>query len=285
MLPTWCNKKILHGRIGYQKTFCMPHSIAYHTTFPPEDFSLSIIIPAFEEALRLPPTLTSCIAYLQQQPYAWEIVVVDDGSKDATLAAIAPFTQEYPTQLKVVSYPNNQGKGYAIGQGILVATQRYCLLYDADASVPLADIERFFATLTTQPESIIIGSRNVQAPDIQRTVKWHRKLIGRCFNALLHQVTPHVQDTQCGFKLFPTAKAKILATLQQEFGFVFDVEYLHLSLQHGWQVTEIAVNWHHVGGSKVNLIKDSWRMFLGVQRIMGRTRKQHYAINQQPLVL
>jgi dolichyl-phosphate beta-glucosyltransferase len=256
----------------------------YHTTFPPEGFSLSVIIPAFEEALRLPPTLTECLAYLNQQPYSWEIIVVDDGSKDATLTVIEPFVQAYPTQLQVVSYPNNQGKGYAIGQGILAATQRYCLLYDADASVPLADIERFFATLTTQPETIMIGSRNVQSPDIERTVKWHRKLIGRCFNTLLHSVTPHLQDTQCGFKLFPTKKANVLACLQQEFGFVFDVEYLHLSLQHGWKIAEVAVNWHHVGGSKVNLIKDSWRMFLGVQRIMGRTRKHRYVIGQETVM-
>ena len=241
-----------------------------------DSFSLSLIIPAYNEAQRLPPTLAHCVAYLSQQPYRWEIIVVDDGSSDDTLAVVEKYQQTYPAQVRAVTYGKNRGKGYAIGQGILNATQAYCLLYDADGAVPITDLERFFPALHKNPEAIVIGSRNLSAPDIVRTVKWYRKIIGRCFNRLLGGVTPGLIDTQCGFKLLPTAKAKQLATIQQEQGFAFDVEYLHLSLQAGWQVVECAVNWHDVAGSKVHLIKDSWRMFLSVQRIARRTALGEY---------
>ena len=244
---------------------------------PPDIFSLSLIIPAYNEAERLPPTLASCITYLSKQDYAWEIVVVDDGSTDETLAKVNPYQQAYPQQIHTVNYGSNKGKGYAIQQGILQATQAYCLLYDADGAVPIEDVERFFPALKQNLEAIIIGSRNVSAPDIARTVKWYRKLIGRCFNGLLGGITPGILDTQCGFKLLPTKKGKHLAKLQQEAGFAFDVEYLHLSLSQGWRVVECAVNWHDVAGSKVHLLKDSWRMFLSVQRIAKRSRQGGYA--------
>ena len=240
------------------------------------DFSLSVIIPAYNEAERLPPTLADCVAYLSQQPYPWEILVVDDGSTDGTLASVLPFQQAYPDNVRIVTYGKNKGKGYAVQQGILAAQQGYCLLYDADAAVPLGDVERFFSALVANPHAVVIGSRNISAPDIERRVKWYRKLIGRCFNLLLGQVTPTIVDTQCGFKLIPTAKAQQLATLQQENGFAFDVEYIHLSQQLGWQVVECAVNWHHVPGSKVHLMKDSWRMFLSVQRIGKRSASGEY---------
>jgi len=243
---------------------------------PTDFFSLSLIIPAYNEAERLPPTLAHCVAYLSQQPYQWEIIVVDDGSTDATLAVVEPYQQAYPETVRTVNYGCNKGKGYAIGQGILSATQAYCLLYDADGAVPIEDVERFFPALRENPEAIVIGSRNVSAPDIARTVKWYRKIIGRSFNRLLGGVTPGIIDTQCGFKLLPTVKAKHLATLQQEQGFAFDVEYLHLALKSGWQVVECAVNWHDVAGSKVHLIKDSWQMFLSVQRISRRSAKGEY---------
>jgi dolichyl-phosphate beta-glucosyltransferase len=242
----------------------------------PDSFSLSLIIPAYNEEQRLPPTLSLCLDYLSQQAYPWEIIVVDDGSSDATLAVVATYKQTYPTQIKTVSYGANKGKGYAIKQGILSATHAYCLLYDADGAVPLPDLERFFPALLGNPKAIVIGSRNVSAPDIARTVRWYRKIIGRCFNSLLGRVTPGIADTQCGFKLLPTPYATVLATLQREEGFAFDVEYLHLSLRHGLKVVECAVNWHDVAGSKVHLIQDSWRMFLSVQRIGTRSARGEY---------
>ena len=211
---------------------------------------------------------------MQEQGYEWEIIVVDDGSTDNTGAVVSAISQRagWEAFIKVVKLHPNQGKGAAVRRGILSARNAYCLVCDADQAVPIADIARLWPAIDKDADAIVIGSRNLPGSKTVIQLKWYRKAIGRGFNALLARLAPGIYDTQCGFKLLPSPLAKKLAITQVVTGFAFDVEYLHLALRSGWRIYEVSVNWNHVDGSKVRLIRDSARMFASVVRIWFRSK-------------
>jgi len=236
--------------------------------------SLSVVIPAFNEAERISSTLTSTVSFLQKEDYDWEVIVVDDGSHDNTSEIVKTLAIQLGLNelIKVIRLPQNRGKGAAVKQGVLASEKQYCLICDADLAVPIKDIERLWPSIDAVADALVIGSRNLPGSETLVQLKWYRKFIGRVFNALLARLAPNIYDTQCGFKLLPTCQAKQLALRQMEEGFAFDVEYLHLALRSEWMICEVSVNWVHMEGSKVRIFRDSARMFSSVMRIWFRSK-------------
>ena len=237
---------------------------------------LSVVVPAFNEATRLPPTLGRIGAYLGSHP-DWlpaEVIVIDDGSSDGTAAAANASVLPSGVRLSVVEHSGNRGKGAAVRTGCGRSTGRWVLLTDADLSAPIEEL----ATLAraASRSSVAIGSRAVGRHLIENPQPRHRDLMGRTFNLMLRALRlTRVRDTQCGFKLFPGDLARALSGAQRVDGFAFDVELLVLSEHWGYQVKEIGVRWNHVEASRVLAVRHSMQMFrdmvrLGMWTLRGR---------------
>jgi glycosyltransferase involved in cell wall biosynthesis len=224
---------------------------------------LSIIIPAYNEERRLPISLPKILEYLERQPFASEVVVVDDGSVDNTRAVVQSF-QGGPIPVRLICNPH-AGKGAAVRTGMLQAEGEYLFLCDADLSMPIEQIERFLPPVVTAP--IAIGSR--EAPGARRfNEPGLRHLMGRVFNLIVRLfAVPGFQDTQCGFKCFRRAEAQEIFRRQIMTGFGFDVEVLYLARRLGYQTVEVPIDWYFMANSKVNPLRDTMRMFSDVLRV------------------
>jgi len=241
--------------------------------------TLAVVIPAFDESKRLPGTLIETIDYLDQNYPAYELIVVDDGSADDTADIVRSFVAVCP-YLQLISYPQNRGKGYAVKTGVLAATAPQILFMDADGSAPVSEVTRLQEHLRGGAD-LAVGSRALSAPDVKIKVRWYRMLIGRIFAALVKLLTVHgIQDTQCGFKLFTRDAARFLFERQRSEHFSFDVEILYIAQRAEMLIREVPVTWHHVPGSKVNLVLDS----LAMARDLFRFRFWHRAVGQGSFV-
>jgi dolichyl-phosphate beta-glucosyltransferase len=238
---------------------------------------LSVIIPAYNEEQRLPGTLESVYDYLTAAGRDFEIVVVDDGSHDHTVEVVDDFAREHP-RVRVLSYQPNQGKGHALRTGILSAKGELMLIDDADGSSPIEELVRLEAGITSGAD-VAIGSR--AKPDATRKVEAlaYRKVIGNTFNAIVQGLLlPGIYDTQCGFKLFKGNVARDIFSASRIDGYGFDVEILYIAKLRGYKIEEVAINWHNVAGSKVNVFIDSPKMLVDVLqiafgRLFGRYRR------------
>ena len=220
------------------------------------DCYLSVVIPAYNEERRLPGTLDTVCAFLATKPYAWEILVSDDGSADTT-AAIVSRAAEDDTRIRLVSLPH-RGKGWAVKNGMLAAGGEWRFLCDADLSMPIEFLDSLLPGDGRSPD-IVIGSR--EAPGARRIGEPRRRwLMGRAFNCMTRILAvPGIADTQCGFKLFRDAAAETLFPLQTLDGFAFDAEILFLARRRGFTVAEIGIDWHYRSESKVRPLRDGWR--------------------------
>jgi len=229
---------------------------------PAEPIELSVVIPALNEAGRLPPTLARIGAYLGAHP-DWlpaEIVVVDDGSSDGTAAAAAEVELAHGIELRVTEHPTNRGKGAAVRTGFDLSCGRWVLLTDADLSAPI-DALPVLARGASRG-SVAVGSRAIERRLVETPQPRHRDMMGRTFNLMLHMLRlTRIRDTQCGFKLFPGELARALSGAQRLDGFAFDVELLLLADSWGFEVNEIGVRWNHVEASRVMAVKHSMEMF------------------------
>jgi len=234
----------------------------------PQPF-LSVVIPAFNEELRISDTLSQVVEYLTAQDYEWEVVVADDGSQDHTARLIGQVIVEHPN-VRVLRLPH-RGKGWAVKNGMLAAQGEYRLLCDADLSVPLAQVERLLPPLGPDCD-IVLGSR--EAPGAARIGEpTRRHLMGRVFNFLVSRLTVSgLADTQCGFKCFRGAVAQDLFQRQTMDGFSFDVELLFLARQRGLTFAEVGVDWYYRPQSKVRPVRDSLAMTLDLLKIRWRHR-------------
>lgn len=227
---------------------------------------LSVVIPAYNEQERIGSTLEALAAYFAQQTYSVEILVVDDGSKDPTASLVEQFAHQHP-EFRVIANAQNRGKGAVVRQGMLAAKGQYVLFSDADLSSPIAEVERLLPHLQAGYD-VAIGSRNKGGDGVKVDAQLKRKFMGRVFNSIVQAATTlEFEDTQCGFKLFTHEAAQALFSQQKLPGFSFDVEILYIAKQFHMKVIEVGVNWAHVPASKVNLIKDSARMFQDVVQI------------------
>ena len=230
---------------------------------------LSIIIPAYNEAGRLPRTLQRLRVYLEcslgEDAGNWEIIVVDDGSSDATVDTVHQWQQKL-LGLRLVSNGRNRGKGYSVRHGMLEARGGLALFTDADLASPIEEAPKLFAALKNA--DIAIGSRALDRRLIEVHESPLREFAGIVFNKLVQAFTGvRFQDTQCGFKAFVLERARVIFEQQRVEGFGFDPELLFLARRHGLRAVEVPVRWAHDPGSKVRMMRDSWRMFCDLVRI------------------
>ena len=219
---------------------------------PPE---LSVVIPAFNEAERLPRTLERIRAYLEDLGRPHEIVVVDDGSSDATADEALRCGGG---ALRLLRNTANRGKGYSVRRGMLSATGRRRLMTDADLSTPIEDLSSLTAALESGYE-VAIGSRALPGAEIELHQPWYRENMGRLFNLFVRLFAlPGLHDTQCGFKLFTQQAAETVFSAALLDGFCFDVEALFIARKRGYRIAEVPVTWRNDAASRVGL----WRGFL-----------------------
>ena len=245
-----------------------------------EAVHLTVVVPAFNEERRLPPTLLDMIDYLDKRQFTYEILVVDDGSSDATAEIVRKFERVRP-QVKLIHLPKNGGKGYAVKLGILNARGERILFADADGATPFQEIERLEHALDAGAY-IAFGSRAVASSDTTVRTRLLRRVLGRVFNSCVNIVVlPGIADTQCGFKLFRRDAARFVFERQQAERYSFDVEILYIARRAGLKSVEVPINWTNVPGSKVNLIFDSLRM---LRDIIG-FRMRHKAVKPSDFVV
>ncbi|OLC89696.1 MAG: glycosyl transferase [Acidobacteria bacterium] len=235
---------------------------------------LSIVIPAYNEELRLPATLEKVAAYLKNCGRDAEVLVVDDGSKDRTAAVAESFQSRIPA-LRVVSNGINRGKGYSVRRGVQEAHGRIVLFTDADLSAPIEEADKLIEAL--EKYDLAIGSRAVDRSLITVHESRFRELAGIIFNKLVRIILwlPLV-DTQCGFKAFRRERCAIVFEQQTIERFGFDPELLYLARHHGLRAVEIPVRWGHSPATKVSMLRDSLQMFLDVFKIRWNSLRGRY---------
>ncbi|MBI5189667.1 MAG: glycosyltransferase family 2 protein [Nitrospirae bacterium] len=227
---------------------------------------LSVIIPAYNEAGRIGPTLTRMDAYLSHLGMTYEIVVVDDGSTDTTCEIVLEMAGAIPA-MRLIENGVNRGKGFSVKTGFLNSSGEFVLFSDADLSTPIGELERFLPEMDNGAD-IVIGSRAVRGADIVRRQPLHRMLMGKTFNKIVRLFTMHgISDTQCGFKLFRRSTCEVLFRLQRVERFAFDAELLFLAKKRGLKIREMPVRWINSPESKVGLVRDSSRMLADIIRV------------------
>jgi dolichyl-phosphate beta-glucosyltransferase len=213
---------------------------------------LSLIIPAFNEAQRIGPTLQRVHRFLAARPASFEIIVVDDGSADDTLALVTALAGELPG-LRVLCSPANRGKGHAVRLGMLAASGRVRLFSDADGSTPIDELDPLLQALATGAD-IAIGSRYLAASRVTRLQPWFRRVWSRLVNRVVQLVLlPGVADTHCGFKAFTAAAAAHIFAACTVDGWSFDLEVLARARAQGLRIQEVPVRWENDERSKARI--------------------------------
>ena len=219
----------------------------------------SVIIPAFNESERLPPYLEEIVGYFEGRGDPYEVIVVDDGSRDGTADRVRAVAGRAP--VRVIPLAGNEGKGAAVRHGMLAAVGAYRLFTDADGATPIAELKRLEAALAAGAD-VAIGSRTVVDPGVAVVARRHRVMAGRVFNwVVAHLGLSDIGDSQCGFKAFTARAAEATFSKLRTRGFGFDVELLLLAKRAGFRIAEVAVNWADKPGSKVGVLKTGPWMF------------------------
>jgi len=236
-------------------------------------FDISLVIPSFNEAKRLPEFLRTVTSYCNESSRKYEIIVIDDGSSDNTSEVAKSCLSIYP-DTHVIRIDKNRGKGHAVKIGFFSSRGNICVFMDADGSVSPQEIEKNLHYIEGGGYDIFIGSRVCTNEHQVLRVSLIRKVIGSIFNFLVQQfLFKNFKDTQCGFKMFKKEIVERLFSKMHVERFGFDVEILYLANKMGYRIKEGPVSWHHVKGSKINFITDSVSMFANI--FQARTRHKH----------
>ena len=239
---------------------------------------LSIIIPAYNEAVRLGNTLDGVIDYMRRNYPEGEVIVVDDGSTDetATLARRA-LAGRGTLRTSVISYKSNLGKGRAVRLGLLAARGEVALFSDADLSTPITETPKLIDPILNNEVEVTFGSRALNRKLIGVHQSWRREQGGRVFNLAVRLATGMpFWDTQCGFKAFKMSVCRPLVEAATVDRFGFDVELLYLAYRAGLRLREVPVRWDHNEGSKISLFSDSFKMLGEVGLIRRQARRGVY---------
>ena len=239
--------------------------------------SLSIVIPAYNEASRLPPNLRRVADYcgrldlaaygLPDDPY--EVIVVVERSTDGTLAESRAAAAGL-AGLEVIDNQVQRGKGYAVRTGMLRARGAVVFFTDADLSTPIEEVERFLRYFAAHPEAdVLIGNRRHPASHVRRPQGWLRRILSEVFSSFVHGQGLPVgwKDTQCGFKAFRREAAREIFSRQQLDGFSFDVEVLALAAALRLEVVDLPVEWFDAEATHVRVLRDGWRMLRDLRRV------------------
>lgn len=234
---------------------------------------LSLVIPAHNEAQRLPPSLEQIAAFLSRQNYDAEVLLVENGSTDETYHIAQSFLNKMPN-LRVFQ-EKARGKGLAVKRGMLEAVGQYRFMCDADLSMPIEQVNRFLPPHIGGCD-VGIGSREV--PGAQRYDEpVYRHLVGRVFNSMVRWlVLPGLQDTQCGFKCFRADVAEAVFPLQTLNGMSFDAEVLYIARKKGYKIREVAIDWYFNPDSRVRLVQDSLLMAFDLLSIRWKDMQGSY---------
>ena len=239
---------------------------------------LSIVIPAYNEAVRLGSTLDAVVDYMRRNYPQGEVIVVDDGSADDTAAlARRTFAKARPLRTSVISYKSNLGKGRAVRLGLLAARGDVALFSDADLSTPIAETPKLIDPILKNECDVTFGSRALDRSLIGVHQSWRREQGGRIFNLFVRLATGlPFWDTQCGFKAFKMSTCRPLVEAATVDRFGFDVELLYLTHRAGLRLREVPVRWDHNEGSKISFVNDSFKMLGEVGLIRQQARRGVY---------
>jgi dolichyl-phosphate beta-glucosyltransferase len=224
---------------------------------------LTLIIPAYNEERRLPKSLDQITAFVQQQPEPMEVIVVENGSRDRTTEIAEAYAARYPF-IRVMHSP--KGKGAAVRVGMMAGRGRYLFICDSDLSMPIAEVRKFLPPARGEYD-VAIASR--EGPGAHRYGEpAYRHLMGRVFNLIVRVLAiPGFQDTQCGFKSFRREVGhEVFADLTMT-GWVFDVEALFIAQRRGYRVVAVPIDWYFDADSRIEPLRDTWRMFRDVLQI------------------
>lgn len=218
---------------------------------------LSVVIPAYNEAHRIEPTLAEVMAYCRSVDYPTEVLVVDDGSSDGTAAVVERAAPE----VRVVRHEPNRGKGYSVREGIRESRGEYVLFMDADNSTPIREVEKLWPKFEAGADAVI-GSRALPESVIRRHQSFLRETAGKCFNVLVRLLlsTPF-RDTQCGFKAFRRESVLPVLGLLRIDRFGFDPELLHVLQKQGNRIVDVPIEWTNEPQTRLNVMRDSLGMF------------------------
>jgi glycosyltransferase involved in cell wall biosynthesis len=235
----------------------------------------SIVIPAFNESGRIPATLQSVVDCVRANQWSAEVIVVNDGSTDATARIVQDFSLQAP-EVRLIENPGNHGKGYSVRSGILQALGDVVMFTDADLSAPMEEAERLFAAIASGAD-IAIGSRWLESGRQTHRQPFYRQVFGRCFNAVCRMVMQlPFADTQCGFKAFTRAAAQTVFQLQTIERWGFDPEILFIAIKRGFRIVEVPVSWAHDERTRMSYLKDGIQMLKELALVRWNALVGHY---------
>jgi dolichyl-phosphate beta-glucosyltransferase len=233
--------------------------------------TLSLVIPAFNEAGRIGGTITQVCAYLDRQQYDWELIAVIDGGPQAA-AGEARAAAGSRSNVRVIENDTNRGKGYSVRRGFSEARGDRLVFIDADLSLPVEGLWDMMARFDAGAD-VVIASRTAQGSHAEGAPPAGRGLMSKLFNVAVQAlVVPGIADTQCGFKGFTAPAAKAIFGVATSDRFGFDVEALYLARKHGLRIDELPVTVRYHGGSSVNRVSDGVGMFADILAIRRRHR-------------
>ena len=238
---------------------------------------LSLIIPAYNEADRLPDTIRRIQEHRRSWNFPIEVIIVVEPSEDRTLALAENVVKSW-FDLKVLTHHEKRGKGFAVRSGIIRARGDFIFFTDADLSTPLEDLDAALALFTHDRSiDLIVGNRMHPESQILQRQNVSRESMGKVFNRIVQTLTGlRIRDTQCGFKGFRNRAAKEIFGRQRIDGFSFDVEVLLLARAMGFAIVELPVHWTNSEASRVHPVRDSMRMFFDVIRVRRLVKRTMY---------
>ena len=226
---------------------------------------VSLLIPCYNEEHRLSKNLNKIVKFLSKKPYAWELIIIDDGSKDKT-SDIVSRQAAVESSIRLIKLKKNQGKGAAIKRGVMNATSNYIVFTDVDLSVSIETLDVMLTLL--QSSAVVIGVRRRKGSSIKKHQPLYREFMGHIFTKYANIVlNVWVSDFTCGFKGFESSVAKQLFHTQRVPGWSFDAEVLYLAKRNGYAVCEHPVEWTNEKNTKVNILRDAVLSFIDILRI------------------